>query len=367
MRTNGKQIVDNKVFNLASNLFGFEIPAQKELKEKVASEKVALDQDPTGMMVYPAIVDEAFAESMANYRKYVSLKNFQVAGDNQEIKDWNNEVRNFKMQNKHTLNEVQIAFSKQFPTTYKNLEPTQYNAKVEEFVKEYGMLVRKKKLITIKPVSEQYFSAFLFMYNQQLMKKNSRFISCGITHATPVEPFHLNARKVTMLKRHGADTLPVCRKSVLAHKRRFEEFGILVDSEFHGWQRAVTTTINVQIIVFKDLYNQKICSTENQSLTSKKGNKVTVDIEKFTRTSIKEAERTGKVENSSFDKEFPSVTPFNLLLTGTLAGNSELSTGAAAKNVKVLETPSEIALSTIISDGELARRLENHEFNNYKP
>lgn len=365
MRTNGKQIVDNKVFNLAINLFGFEAPAKQELKETIASQKVALSDDETGMAVYPAIVDEAFSQSMDNYRKYVSVKNFQVSAENELIKSWNQTVRIFRKEN--NLNEVQTEFSKQFPKTHKNLEPTQYNEKVEEFVKEYGMIVRKKNMITIKPIAEAIFQNMLYDYNKQLMKKNNRFIACTITHKTPIEPYKLNGYKLSEQKRNGVKSLNMCRKTILNHKKRFEEFGVLQNSEFHGWQRATTTVINPEILVFKDLYNQKLTRAENQAVTSQKGKIVPNNNENLTRTFIKESKNEGKVENSSFDKEFPPVTPFNLLFTRTPSSNTEFQTVGAAANVKVLNTPSEIAINTIISDGELAKQLENHAFNNYKP
>lgn len=368
MITNKKNTLHPDVFQIASNLIGVETRSEKELKETVAIQ-LAIQPDVSDKLlaVYPAIIEEAFSSTMDNYRKYVALKNFQVSEANDLIKLWNKTVRKFKKENLQSLSEVQLQFSKQFPKTHKSLDPTTYNEKVEAFVKEYGMLVQKKKMITIKPTAELVFQNMLYIYNQQLMKKNERYIHSRITTKTPIEPFKINAWKVTQLKRNGIKSLDLCRKTILNHRKRFEEFGILEDYRFKGWQFAVEVQINPEILVIKDIFNQKLMRAENQAVTPAKGKIVPNVNEKFTGTIIKEEEMNEKVENFSRDKEFPPVTPFILSLTGTPTSNTQVQTTAAAGDVKVSKTPSEFALATIIPDNELATRLQNMEFVNYKP
>lgn len=358
----------NDVFNLAKNLFGFDAPAQKELKEEAAVKlSIASDTESQTMAVYPAIIDEAFSATMDNYRKFAALKNFQVSEENDRIKQFNNNVRNFKKENRLALSEVQLEFSQRFPKTYKSLNPTDYNEKVDEFAKEYGMLVQKKKMITLKPTAELVFQNIIFMYNQQLMKKNTRYISNGIVTKTPIERFKFNSWKVTQLKRNDVKSLDLCKKTILNHRKRFEELGVLINSEFHGWQYATSVEVNPQILVFKDIYNAKIVTPENQSLTSQSGKIVPNDNEKLTGTFLKVSEKSENGQADFLDKEFPSVTPSVIFYSNTSSKEQNSTEGAAPKNVKVSDTLSEKLESQIIHPQELAVRLANHEFDNHKP
>lgn len=358
----------NDVFNLAKNLFGFDAPAQKELKEEAAVKlSIASDTDSQTMAVYPAIIDEAFSATMDNYRKFAALKNFQVSEENDRIKQFNNNVRNFKKENRLALSEVQLEFSQRFPKTYKSLNPTDYNEKVDEFAKEYGMLVQKKKMITLKPTAELVFQNIIFMYNQQLMKKNTRYISNGIVTKTPIERFKFNSWKVTQLKRNDVKSLDLCKKTILNHRKRFEELGVLINSEFHGWQYATSVEVNPQILVFKDIYNAKIVTAENQSLTSQSGKIVPNDNEKLTGTFLNKAKRNENGQADFLDKEFPPVTP-SIVFYGNTSSNVENSAeGAAPESVKVPETLSEKLEAKIIHPQELAVKLANHDFDAEKP
>lgn len=354
------------VFNIARNLLGLEIPAQKELKHEVAVKAIATEPDSQNMAVYPAIIDEAFAATMDNYRKFAALKNFQVSEENHKISEFNRNVRSFKKLNRHSLTEVQLEFATRFPKTYRSLNPTDYNEKVDEFVKDYGMIVQKKKMITLKPMAEMVFQNLLFLYNQQLMKKNTRYISCNIITKTPIEPFKVNSWKVTQLKRNGVKSLDLCKKTILNHRRRFEEFKVLVNGEFHGSSHATSVKINPEILVVKDTYNSKIVKAENQPVTSECGKKVPNDNEKLTGTFINESQRNENGQADFLDKEFPSVTPSIVFYSNT-SSNVENSTEAAAeKNVKVGETLSDFLESQIIHPQELAVRLANHEFDGYR-
>lgn len=368
MNTKTNQPFHPNVFQLATNLLGVETQSEKELKEKVAVQ-MAIQPDFSGKLVavYPAIIEEAYSSTMDNYRKFVALKNFQVQEENILINQFNQNVRDFKSENKLSIEVDVLKYAELFPKLNKKLEPIEYNEKVEEFTKEHGMLVWKKKLITIKPTAEMVFQNMLYIYNQQLMKRNERYIKCGIVTKTPIESFKINAWKVTQLKRNGVKSLDLCRKTILNHRKRFEEFGILQDYYFAGSHRAVEVQINPEILVVKDIYNQKLTVAENQQVTPQIGKIVPNENEKFTGTFIKEEKMKEKVENFSQDKEFPAVTPFILSLTGTPTSNTQVQATAAAADVKVLKTPSEFALATIIPDNELATMLQNREFVNYKP
>ena len=84
MRTNTHQKLDNRVFSLASNLFGFEDNQTKEKpKESIAMETAKpLQLSGRIIAIYPAIIEEAFSNTMDNYRKYIASYNFKTQAEN---------------------------------------------------------------------------------------------------------------------------------------------------------------------------------------------------------------------------------------------------------------------------------------------
>lgn len=360
-------VVSNEVYNIARNLFGTEIPAQKELKEKIAIESFVATSNPeNNTFVYPAIVDEAVSMTMKNYKKYAALHNFKVSEENIKIHNWNSDVIKFRKDNKESFNEVQKIYPDLFIKNNKNLHPQAYNDLVEEFVKEHGMLLRKKKLLTMKPPLERAFLQFLTLFNQQLMKRNQFLISCRSTAKCALPVFKINCWKAKELTSDGIKTLDLCKKTFLNYRKRLEEFGVFQDYHFAGRQRGVEMQINPEILVVKDLHNSKITIVENQRVTPESEKKVTDINKSLTRTLLNDSEMKGKLEISP-DKEFPAVTPFNLSFTRTPDCNSEIQTKGGGENVKISKTLSEKALETIISDAKLADELSKCSFGNYKP
>ena len=371
------------IFNLASNLIGIEQPAETKLKQNVAiastviNLQVAKELDKRTFAVYPAIIEEAFSGTMNNYRKFVALKNFMFCEENDRINQYNRNVVKFLKENKFKLTEVQLQFSQIFIKSKKSLRPVQYNEKVDEFNNQYGLLVRKKKIQTIKPGAELIFQHLLYLYNQQLMKKNTRYMGCNITEATPLEPFKVNAWRVTQLKRDGVLAMPVCKKTILNHRKRFEEFGVLVDYHFINSTHAVEVHINPEILVLKDLQTSKLVLTENQQVTAVSGKIVPNDNVSFTRTFINEVKNEKKVKNFLIDKEFPSVTPFIFSFTRTpepqqdvnlrVGGDAPVQVNTATQPAKQRKYGLDWVFDTIIPDSQLAKQLENCEFNNYIP
>lgn len=373
MKRTTLNVVAPDIFNLASNLFGsqrFENPqttATATLQQAVAITVATLPQhSKTAVYNRPFI---ALAPTMDNYRKQVALKNFQINESNTAILQWNCNVRKFKKENQGKLSEVQKTMSDLFPKSLsnKNLDPTAYNDKVDAFCKEYGMLVQKKCIQTIKPPTELFFQNAIYLYNQQLMKKNDRYDNHFITAKTPLEPYKFNSYKFTQLKRNGAPSFNYTSKTITNHRKRLQEFGIFTNYVFHGRQRAVDLDINLDILVVEDRNQSKSASIENQSVTYKVEQLVTDNNVSFTRTSLNEVKRNEKVKNFSQDKEFPSVMPFIFSFTGTPPAKCEIASGPRAEIEKKQNNPSDKALATLTSDRELAMSLENNEFNNYTP
>lgn len=380
MRTKSTQPLNNQVFNIASNLFGFgNVDVKKTIEKDISIDVIKAENEPL-MSVYPAIIDEAFAQTMDNYRKHVAMKNFQCDEENELIDAHNRVVRQYRKKNKagnwiNDLTEVQIEYSRLFIENKQNkaLNPTDYNEKVEAFCKDYGMLIQKKKLITIKYATELIFQNLLCLYNQQLMVKNKRYMKHDIVTKSPLEPFKVNAWKATNLKRNDIISLPLCTKTIRNHRQRLEEFGVFTEYVFHGINRPVELQINPTILVVKDLRTNKILTAENQTVTSESG-KIVPEQNESTRPFIND-NKIKEVDNSTTDlKGLPSVGSF-IFYTRTPSGNVENPTeGAAAGSVKVLpisknipDSLSDKLQNLIIHPQELAVNLAEGNYNSYKP
>lgn len=370
------------VFNLMSNLLGNEpekIKIEKntiEINAAIAKIENCNDESLPTMAVYPAIIGDAFKNTMDGYRKFVALKNFTFKEDNLLINQYNQNVWDTKFCRvdgkivSKPLTDIQVAFSELFIKKNSKKQPEIYNNLVDDFNKQYGMLVRKKKLQTIKPTAELVFQNIICIYNQQLMIKNNRYIAHNITTKTPLEPCKVNSWKVTELKRNGIKSLDFCKKTIQAHVSRFLDFGVFTHYKFNGVNRPIELHINKDILALKDLFNDKLVKTENQRVTSQKENIVTQQNEKITRTLVKESKNEKKVDNFSSFAEFPAVTPFVFSFTGTPTSkmkNANLGGADSQKNIQNNLSNSDILLKTLVDDGKFAEQLTACEFNNYKP
>ena len=363
-----KQKLDSKVFSLASNLFGFgnTIEKKKTLENIATTVATSLQLDNRIMAVYPAITMEAFSVTMDKYRKYIAGYNFKTNAENDLIDKHNANVKCFIRQNE--LSEIQKEFSVLFVKNKQSLKVREYNENVDDFCKDYGMILCKKKIHTVKYATELVFQNLLHLYNSQLMKRNEQYMKLGVTAIRPIEEFKINSFLVTELKRNGINSLDLCTKTVRNHRQRLQECGVFVNYIFKGQNRPVEVHINAEILTVLDLKSSKLTIAENQRITSE-SEKVLPDNNENTRTVLNECQKKENVKNISlFNKEFPLVTPSYLFFTGTPASKEQKPTeGAGAESVKVLETLSEKLQNLILHPQELAVNLANKEYNNYKP
>lgn len=363
-----KQQLDSKVFSLASNLFGFgnTIEKKKTLESIATTVATSFQLDSRIMAVYPAISIEAFSITMDNYRKYIAGYNFKTNAENELIDKHNANVRCFIRQNE--LNEIQKEFSTLFVKNKQSLKAREYNENVDEFCKDYGMILYKKKIQTVKYATELVFQNLLHLYNSQLMKRNEQYMKLGVTAIRPIEEFKINSFLVTELKRNGINSLDLCTKTVRNHRQRLQECGVFIDYVFKGQNRPVEVHISAKILTVLDLKTSKLTIAENQRLTSE-SEKVLPDNNENTRTVLNECQKKENVKNIPlFNKEFPLVTPSYLFFTGTPASKEQNPTEVAgAESVKVSETLSEKLQNLILHPQELAVNLANKEYNNYKP
>jgi uncharacterized protein YqgQ len=363
-----KQHLDSRVFSLASNLFGFGNTTEKKSIQNTIATTVAttLQIETRIMAVYPAITLEAFAVTMDNYRKHIETYNFKTEAENVQTFKHNLQVESFLAKN--VLNEVQKEFSNLFIKKNKSLSPRAYNNLVDEFCKEYGIILKKNKIQEVKYATELIFQNLLHLYNSQLMKRNEQYMKLGVTAIRPIEEFKVNSFLVTQLKRNGIASLDLCRKTVRNHRQRLEECGVFVDYAYKGQNKPVEVHINTEILTVLDLKTSKLITTDNQCFSSGR-KKELPDNNESTRTSLNESQKKENVKNIPlFDKEFPLVTPSYLFFTRTPTSKEQNPTeGGAVESVKVSETLSEKLKNLIVHPQELAVNLANKEYNNYKP
>ena len=368
MRASTQQKIDDRVFSLASNLFGFgNTEAKKQIEETIAIENATLQLDNRIIAVYPAIIEEAFSTTMDNYRKYIASYNFKTQAENELIQRHNTSVEQFCKEN--ALTEVQTEFRKVFLLNKKNLKPRAYNEAVNEFCNDYGLIVEKKKIQSVKYATEIVFQNLLHLYNSQLMKRNEKFIKGGITARRPIQEFKINSFLVTQLKRKEIHSINICTKTVRNHRQRLEEAGVFTEYHFAGQNKPVEVHINPEILVVLDIKTSKLKSAENKQLKCVYWN-LLPDNNEITGTIINEYQMNENVENiSQFQRSSgEALTPSYLFFTGTHTSKKEISNlGAGEKNVKVQNTLSEKLQNLIVHPQELAVNLANGEYMNYKP
>ena len=265
MRASTPQKIDDRVFSIASNLFGFgDTEAKKQIEETIAIENATLQLDNRIIAVYPAIIEEAFATTMDNYRKYIASYNFKTQAENELIQKHNALVKQFCKEN--ALTEVQTAFRKVFLLKRRNLKPRAYNEAVNQFCNDYGMIVEKKKIQSVKYATEIVFQNLLHLYNSQLMKRNEKFIRSGITAKRPIQEFKINSFLVTQLKRKEINSIDICTKTVRNHRQRLEEAGVFTEYHFAGQNKPVEVHINPEIFVVFDIKTSKLKNAENKQI-----------------------------------------------------------------------------------------------------
>jgi hypothetical protein len=369
MTTNTHQRLDNKVFSMASTLFGYGENSTKEVKV-VANISIEKPLQLSGRIIaiYPAIIEEAFSSTMDNYRKYIASYNFKTQAENELIKAHNHLVKEFCKSN--TLNEIQSEYKRLFLLhNEKNVNPRSYNELVTNFCADYGLIVEKKKIQTVKYATEVVFQNLLHLYNSQLMKRNEKFIKGGITSKRPIEEFKINSFLVTQLKRNEVSSIAICSKTVRNHRKRLEEAGVFVEYHFAGRNRPVEVHINPEILVILDVFTSKLKRSENKELKLTFWN-VLPDNNESTRTFINEYKKKENVENISQDIRSSSeaLTPSNLFFTGTHTSKEAICTKGARGDSQTKEkTLSDNLQELILHPQELAENLANGDYHDYKP
>ena len=324
--------------------------------EKAQKLNVNLVQNPIPLMaVWPEINPEAFALTMDRYRIYIAKLNEFRKQENKKIAKHNISCPSVQE------NEVKQTFAALFLKKYNSLSATEYNAKVDEFLKEKGIQLKKKKLHIIKYQSELVFQQFLYQYSLQLNENTKVFRNLGVTDKRVLKMLEINSYKIVIAQRNGVNAIDVCGETVKNHRKHLIEAGVLLGYTFCGHKRGVKVNINREILSVFDAFTQKITTSENQLFTSRTakvfGNNKDVTETKLNKINIKE-----NVDNISLRKGTPSAhNSFSYQNTKPQYEKDKL--GGAAKNVKISEKLENLVLHEV----ELANQLASGAFNFYNP
>jgi hypothetical protein len=362
MRTRETTKVFLPGFLTAAHTHGYQ--PEKRLQEPTAK---VLQNDNLVYAIYPSIVGEAYVKTMDNYRKYVSEYNFRTTQENELVEKHNAIVRIYKKNNQ--LSDLEKEYIKFFPLKCKGFNDRQFNQTVDE-AGEHSKLILKRRINTIKPVTEQFFSNFLNVYNGQLMSRNTHYMNLGVKNIRPIQKLDINSQHVKNLKRNGIASIAVCSKTIRSHRTRLQEAEILTDYSFHGRYTGVKVHINAQILTVFDIQTNKIVIAENQRVSLEKGN-VLPDLYVTTQTFKQEYKKRDDATQSSCDKELPKATAplhYKNVFYKNTGGNVENFTeGGAPKNVKVSQTKSDKLQALIQHPQELAENLATGMYDNYIP
>ena len=335
------------------------IPATRV--EKVTFTQLTENVKPV-MAVYPYINAAAFAATMDNYRLYISAYNDMVKEINIEIDKYNASVRTFRASDK--LNQVQIQFSAIFLRKNSHKETKEYNELVTEFNTDRGLVLEKRKHLTVKYASEIVFQQMVYLYSLQLQKNSNEYLKLGIIDATPVRQMEVNPHHLTNLKRNEVQSINVCNATIRNHRKRLEEAGVFVDYLFRGHKTGLKMHISSRILVVFDAKTQLLSETDYQHVTSPFGKEFPHNNED-TRT-IKT--NINKRENGKSDFQVLGTPAAGLLSSfyGNIPKQDEKSKlGGRAANVKVSNNFSDKLESSILHNQDFAQKLANGDFNNY--
>lgn len=306
------------------------------------------------MAFLPYIDLKAFNITMDNYRLYIAAYNEKVKQQNIEIGKHNAGVRKYRAAN--PLTQVQAGFSATFMSKYGKLRPAHFNRMADDFNTQYGPLIEKRCILTVKYATEIIFQQMLHLYSVQMGRQTSEWLRLGIPEPRPVRKFDVNAHHVSTLKRNGARSVAVCNATIRNHRERLEECGVLTHYAFRGHKIGVKMHINSEILAVFDAKTGQYVTPENQRFTPE-SLKVLADNNEATGTfkrSIKKRENAG----GDFPVNGTPAAGQLIVFYGNIpqqGADSEDTPGA--ENVKISQTLSEKLHDTLTHPHGLAEEL----------
>ncbi len=311
--------------------------------------------------------------TLDNYRLQVAKENNLIKEVNNEINSYNAKVELFCA---GKLDDIQKEYPKLFLKNIKlkeskvKFEPQDYNTLVEEFNNERGMLLKKRKLQTIKPPTFLHFEAILHLYGKQLSKYTEQYIKAATTEFKPVRPVDINTYHIAALERSLDNetfvySLPVSNATIRNNRNKLERAGILTNYKFRGHKKGVKMHISPKILVLFDAKTGKYTNAENQALTSQTCKKFT-DKNKVNTRTLKSNINKKKNGQADFSEKGTASPDFSFVFYKNIPEQDEKSKlGGARENVKVSKNLSEKLENSIMHPQDFALRLAAGEFSNY--
>ncbi len=369
-----------KIGNLfATDLFGIRSPKQptgngsptaqiRKLNGQNKRQQRTILTDATDLTavqaVYPYITTEAFGMTMNSYRQYISRYNAKVREANLEIDRYNAKVRASKLET--PPNEMQIAFSSLFLKKNYGKKPKFYNELAEEFNVDRGLMIEKKRIITVKYATQCVFQQMLYLYSVQLAKQTQEYFKLGASDLRPIKKFEVNSHHITNLKHNEVFSIDVCNATIRNHRERLEECGALIDYTFRGHTKGVKMHINSEILTVYDAKSRLYVGAENQDVTSETC-KDLIDNNEVTRPFKKNIKNRENAQGDFLDKGTPAAGLLSSFYKSIPPQERNSQTPAAAETVKVPQTLSEKFSAQLEHPQELAEKLAGGFFNNYTP
>ncbi|MCF2875408.1 MULTISPECIES: hypothetical protein [unclassified Tenacibaculum] len=335
---------------------------------------------------FPYLDRESIKATMDKYRQYVNKYNKQADEENEQIRNYNNT----KVIHHYSLTDSQKKRKKEFETENNYLFVKQYNELVEkENSKE--AFIPKKKLQKIKFQSEIIFHVLIGFYTSQLRTRNTYLMEMNRPTSTlknSLPKLKIDHRKLATHKIADIPRLDICKKTAQNHVKRLREANILINYVRINQNKPVQVNINPQILEILDGKEPKSQTLENKRF-SPTFSKTLHDNSDATRTNLKEKERKDCAKGTGLNKsgsmlegnESNNACPADGY-KGTKGINKINSLGRAeikkilpnflkpgVENSKVsgkYEVITQNFLSRLMDDYELAQKLANGEFDDYK-
>lgn len=252
--------------------------------------------------VYPMLNADQKAITMAAYNLYVRKYNKTANEVN-----WNN-IGQINAAKKHLKTHhdpsVVINERKKFNKDYGDLDVWAFNKKVLEYNKMSGVqIIPTKRVRTIKQTSERVFHAILWVYSQQFTKAKRK--KRAMEHKTgaykkDLPKVDINTNHILNARdRFGVHLIDLCQDTVLNHKKRLIEAGVLLNNRYRGWERGTIHHINPEILAVLDDHTGKMVFSDNQILineTPKIFRVVDIPTRTINKTQVKrDVEKTSRI------------------------------------------------------------------------
>lgn len=321
------------------------------------------ENEPVLTAVWPYITNEALSITMDSYRVYISRYNERIRLANSDTAKYNAEVQKYRSGTE--LTEVQKEYSRIFCMKNAGKRAAEFNQLADQFNQEYGMLVRKRNLATVKYATELVFKQIMHIYSTQLSKQTAAYMQLGTCLPKPIKKLEINAWHITELKRNEVASIDICIQTVRNHRERLEEAGVLIDYSFRGHEKGVRMAVNPQILSIYDAKTQKLACAGNQQLNPETL-KDFVDKQIVYKTIERNIKKKENGRAASPGKGTPAAG-LSFVFYKNIPGQCPKSDApAAAENVKVL-TLSERLWKNLMPDQELALQLSSGYYNAYTP